>query len=147
MLSRIRNPITEYKEIKYLAYHDALTGLLNRNWLYKNIDSIDHTYVFFIDINDLKVVNKKGHTYGDAHIRNVIEEIAYSLEVDDILIRYAGDEFVLFTNQEHPIRTNKLYAVGKCVLNSENLHVDVISGIRIADGNMIESKELYKNKK
>ena len=51
MLSRIKRIFTEYKEIKYLAYHDSLTGLLNRNWLYKNIDFIDHKYVYFIDIN------------------------------------------------------------------------------------------------
>jgi len=147
MLSRVRKVFTEYKEIKYLAYHDSLTGLLNRNWLYKNIDDINHNYVYFIDINDLKEYNKKGHTFGDMHIRRVIEEISYFLEPNDILIRYAGDEFVLFSDNENAIRTERDFAVGKCVINSSNITVDIVSAIRLADSDMIQSKENYKNKK
>jgi len=73
--------------LKYLAYHDSLTGLLNRNWLYKNIDQIKAKYVYFIDINDLHKVNEKGHTFGDEYIKKVIATIKHN----GTLLRYAGD--------------------------------------------------------
>ena len=67
--------IKEYKELRYLAYHDSLTKLYNRNWLYKNIDSIKRKYVYFIDINDLHEINKAGHTFGDKHIIKCVDAI------------------------------------------------------------------------
>ena len=75
MFSKIKRKYTGYKELKYLAYHDVLTGLLNRNWLWRNLNTIMHKYVYFIDINNLKEINKRGHTEGDKHIKNVISKI------------------------------------------------------------------------
>ena len=69
--------IKHWKELKYLAYHDSLTGLLNRNWLYKNIDQINTKYVYFIDINDLHKVNENGHTFGDEYIKVAIATIKH----------------------------------------------------------------------
>lgn len=72
MFSRIKRLYEEYKELKYLAYHDTLTGLLNRNWFYKNINNIDVKYIYFIDINNLHEINKKGHSYGDDQQSNTM---------------------------------------------------------------------------
>jgi len=130
-----------YKKLKWLAYHDSLTGLLNRNWLYENMHTITHKYVFFIDINDLKEVNKRGHTHGDEHIKNVIYEISLHIVCNDILIRYAGDEFILFTNEIN-LETCDLYSVG---------YAKIFKGLEIkysiieADSNMIKNKEKYKS--
>lgn len=120
----------EYKELKYLAYHDALTGLLNRNWLYKNIDKITGKYVYFIDINDLHKVNEQGHTFGDKHIIRVVESIKHR----GVLIRYAGDEFILISDFENEVETNELYSVGVCEIG------DLSESINIADSKMLESK-------
>ena len=137
MFSRIRKKINEYKELRYLAYHDSLTGLLNRNWLNANKISIKHSYVYFIDINNLTEVNKSGHTVGDEYIINVVKHITKFK--GDYLIRYAGDEFILFSNYENTIITNKLYAVGM----SKNTG-DLSESIMIADIRMIESKNKLK---
>jgi len=142
MLSRIRKIFTEYREIKYLAYHDALTGLFNRNWLYKNIDSINHKYVYFIDINDLKIQNKKGHTYGDRYLQYIILKLGLNLPEEDILVRYAGDEFILFSNTFNVVQTNKQYSIGYCDLS---LHT-IEECINIADSTMIKAKEKFKKK-
>jgi GGDEF domain-containing protein len=128
------------KEIKYLAYHDLLTGLLNRNWLYKNIDNISAKYVYFIDINDLHVINKDGHTFGDEHIREVIKSI--ELRRGDILIRYAGDEFVLFSDRINAVVTNRNASVGICEIKG-----DILTSINHADSDMLHSKLMWKNKK
>ena len=133
------NYFKEIKELKYLAYHDSLTGLLNRNWLYKNINKINKNYVYFIDINDLKVVNKEGHTVGDKHIKNIVNLI--SVEKGDILIRYAGDEFILFSNTKNLIKTNLWFSVGMCLI-SDNIMTDIDT----ADENMIKNKKNWKLK-
>lgn len=136
MFSRLRKIFTEYKELRYLAYHDSLTGLLNRNWLYKNIDKLNYKYVYFVDINDLHKANKHGHTFGDQHIIKCVNAI--KIAENDVLIRYAGDEFILITNDTN-IYTNELYAVGKCEIKG-----CLTKAINIADKAMLESKAIYK---
>lgn len=142
MFPRIKKFFTEYKNIKYLAYHDSLTGLLNRNWLYKNIDNIDRIYVYFIDINDLKEKNKNGHTHGDEHIKYVVNVIKKNLKEFDIFIRYAGDEFIVFSNNFHAVKASNLYTIGKTSL----LDKDIREAIKDADKNMIIEKNERKFK-
>jgi GGDEF domain-containing protein len=127
--------IKYWKELKYLAYHDSLTGLLNRNWLYKNIAQIKPKYVYFIDINDLHKVNENGHTFGDEYIKEAIATIKHK----GTFVRYAGDEFILFSNYENEVKTNTYYSVG-CSIVSKS----VADSIKDSDLKMIASKKLYK---
>jgi GGDEF domain-containing protein len=137
MFSRIRRIYREYKELKYLAYHDSLTGLLNRNWLYKNIDQIKTKYVYFIDINDLHKVNENGHIFGDEYIKEAIATIKHN----GTLLRYAGDEFILFSDFENEIYTNEYFSVGISKVNG-----CLIKAINFADTEMLKSKLLWKSK-
>ena len=125
----------DYRELKYLAYHDPLTGLLNRNWLYKNVGTIKAKYIYFIDINDLHEVNKNGHTCGDDYIKMVVSLIKHR----GTLVRYAGDEFLLFSDYDNEIRTNQFFAVGK-----SSITTSIEESIRAADARMIVNKRLYK---
>ena len=127
--------IRHWKELKYLAYHDSLTGLLNRNWLYKNIDKIKTKYVYFIDINDLHKVNENGHTLGDEYIKKVIATIRHN----GTLVRYAGDEFILFSDFENEVETNTYFSVG-CSAVSKSIE----DSIKDSDSKMIASKKRYK---
>lgn len=142
MFPKIKKFISEYKRIKYLAYHDALTGLLNRNWLHYNALNITHKYVYFIDINDLKKVNKSGHTSGDNHIKKIVNHILDLTCENDIFVRYAGDEFLLFSDRKNVIETNGLFSVGCSVYNNKHSEIS----IRLADQIMIVSKIEYKFK-
>lgn len=135
MFSRIKRIYRDYKELKYLAYYDTLTGLLNRNWLYKNIDQIKAKYVYFIDINDLHKVNENGHTFGDEYIKEAISTIKHK----GTLVRYAGDEFILFSDYENEVNTNTYYSVG-CSIVSKSIE----DSIKDSDSKMIDSKKLYK---
>jgi len=137
MFSRIKRIYTEYKELRYLAYHDSLTGLLNRNWLYKNIDQIKTKYVYFIDINDLHKVNENGHTFGDEYIKKVIATIKHN----GTLLRYAGDEFILFSDFENEIYTNEYFSVGISIVDES-----LIKAINTADIKMLQSKSSWKNR-
>ena len=127
--------IKHWKELKFLAYHDSLTGLLNRNWLYKNIDKIKTKYVYFIDINNLHKVNENGHVFGDEYIKKAISTIKHK----GTLVRYAGDEFILFSNYENEVKTTAYYSVG-CSIVSKSIE----DSIKESDSKMIASKKLYK---
>ena len=140
MFSRIRKIVKEYRELKYLAYHDSLTGLLNRNWLYKNIDQIKTNYVYFIDINDLRKINENGHTAGDEYIKNIVNSV--QLGENDIFVRYAGDEFILFSNEFNMICLNEKVCVGVAYINN-----NITEAINIADMNMLKSKLFWKTNK
>jgi GGDEF domain-containing protein len=138
MFSIIKN----LKQLKYLAYHDTLTGLLNRNWLYKNIDNIHKQYVYFIDINNLHEVNKSGHTIGDKYILEILESIKlYIISKDDIFVRYAGDEFIIFSNKNKLLQTNSFYCVGY-----SKIEQDIQCAICNADEAMIKEKNKRNQK-
>jgi GGDEF domain-containing protein len=128
--------IRNYNTLKHLAYYDMLTGLLNRNWFYKNINKLKYKYVYFIDINDLHKINKHGHAVGDEHIKKIILGIKHN----GVLLRYAGDEFLLFSNNENEISTNSLISVGV-----SKIEKDILAAINIADAEMLKSKKLWKS--
>ena len=122
-----------YKELNWLAYHDSLTGLKNRNWFHQNKDTIKCEYVYFVDINRLHEINKKGHTFGDKHICSIVQKIKSIVDIE--MIRYAGDEFIVFSNKDHLIETNKLFAVGKALVCN-----GLPNAINEADKEMIKEK-------
>jgi GGDEF domain-containing protein len=128
----------EYCQLRRLAYHDALTDLYNRNWFNENKKNIKKKFVYFIDINDLFKVNKKyGHEAGDLHILNVVSKICkYD---DDILMRYAGDEFLLFSDHEDSVCTNDLFSAGRASIRG-----DIDISIYYADKDMLKSKRNFK---
>ena len=132
-----------FSELKYLAYYDSLTGILNRNWLYKNLNNIHYKYVYFIDIINLREVNKLGHSSGDEYIKLVVQLISSVLKENDIFVRYAGDEFIVFSNTENLIQTDKFITVGSTNCSFAgyiNRYNNNLSCIQEADSNMIKQK-------
>lgn len=97
--------ITERKKIedqlKYLSFHDQLTGLYNRNYfeqemkrINKDISRFMPVTVLSVDINNLKVINdRQGHPRGDQLIKKAAEILAGMVRKTDILARVGGDEF------------------------------------------------------
>jgi len=100
------------KELEYLAYHDLLTGLFNRNYIYKKLKHNKYKYIYFIDIKDLRKFNEMGHTIGDLQITKCVDEINSIITKDCVFCRYAGDEFLLFSNVKDILKSNDLYHIG-----------------------------------
>ncbi len=95
-------------ELRYLADHDSLTGLLNRRCFRAKLDrnvSFAARYggqgaVMIIDIDGLKQVNDKlGHQPGDNLIRRVAEILRERVRTTDIVARLSGDEFAVLVPQ------------------------------------------------
>ena len=92
------------EELKYQAFHDALTGLPNRlRFAQEAADALEEasrtgrtTGVLFVDIDDFKVVNDTmGHGLGDELLIGVAERLAASVRPTDMAARLGGDEFAL----------------------------------------------------
>lgn len=93
--------ITEQKarteELHFLAYHDQLTGLPNRQSMKTILDkAMSHGFaaVFFIDFDSFKEINDTfGHSVGDALLQQIATRLVGITGVKTC--RWGGDEFVL----------------------------------------------------
>ena len=88
-------------QIRYLGYHDALTGLFNRAWFDEKIAELEREqrfpYAVVIgDMNGLKVTNDLfGHKAGDDLLVAAAAIMQRSCRDSDIICRFGGDEFII----------------------------------------------------
>jgi diguanylate cyclase (GGDEF)-like protein/PAS domain S-box-containing protein len=89
------------REIDYLSYHDALTGLYNRRYYeqlfsQKKID-LAHPIAFVMgDVNGLKMTNDVfGHTIGDLLLESIAKTLKDGASPRNQVIRWGGDEFMI----------------------------------------------------
>ncbi len=90
--------------VRYLAYHDNLTGLANRFLLAEELERElssaerhgDTTGIAYIDLDDFKPVNDTmGHSVGDQALRIVAERLSAAVRESDLVARMGGDEFIV----------------------------------------------------
>jgi diguanylate cyclase (GGDEF)-like protein len=102
------NDITERwhadERMRYLASHDALTGLPNRSFLVARLMQLLATAeresrrvaVMFIDLDGFKRVNDlHGHPVGDKVLKEVARRLQQQIRTSDTVARVGGDEFVV----------------------------------------------------
>ena len=105
-LLSIQLDLTELKEkeekLKYLSYHDGLTDLYNRSYLEEEMERLNTERqlplsIIMCDVNGLKMVNDTyGHSTGDELLQKVADILLDNTRQEDIVARWAGDEFVIF---------------------------------------------------
>lgn len=141
-----------------LANHDGLTGLYNRRRFVEELKSELASFggsrrtsaLFFIDLDRFKYINDScGHPAGDRLIRRVAEELKRSVDEDDTVARFGGDEFVVLL--KHTTAT-AAGAIADTVLKnirrlahfeSERVfHVHCSIGIAMIDGSNLNHDDL-----
>ncbi len=88
-------------ELKYLSFHDQLTGLYNRAYYETEMARLDvernlPLSLILCDVNGLKITNDAfGHQAGDQLLIEFGNLLKRTLRQDDIIARAGGDEFVV----------------------------------------------------
>ena len=93
--------------LRYLALHDPLCGLPNRNFFSERLEATiaevkqgsAASALLYIDLDHFKDVNDTlGHPVGDELIRNVTRRLSGTLRSEDLVARLGGDEFAVITS-------------------------------------------------
>ena len=132
------------RHIRYLASHDALTGLPNRNLL---DDRLRHAIfqrgkrqvgVLFLDLNRFKMINDSfGHDKGDLLLKIVARRLQIALRHGDTIARLGGDEFVVVLDEIESVEqisgiSQKLLAEVEQAIDLEGHEVSISTSIGIA---------------
>jgi diguanylate cyclase (GGDEF)-like protein/PAS domain S-box-containing protein len=92
------------EQIRFLAYHDRLTGLPNRTMFEEALGlalarARRHglgAAVLFLDLDNFKLVNDSlGHNAGDELLREVASRLGTVAREEDVVARQGGDEFLV----------------------------------------------------
>ena len=87
------------EQLRYQAYHDALTRLPNRALFTERVGEVlasgsADTTVLFVDLDDFKTINDTlGHAAGDDLLVAVAERVRACVRPGDLAARLGGDEF------------------------------------------------------
>jgi diguanylate cyclase (GGDEF)-like protein/PAS domain S-box-containing protein len=104
-IQSITRDITERKkaeaQIRYLSFHDKLTGLYNRAYFEEELTRLDAERqlplsLIIGDVNGLKLVNDAfGHWEGDRLLTKTAQILKNLCRKEDIVARWGGDEFAV----------------------------------------------------
>jgi len=120
------------ERIEYLASHDSLTNLPNRemfNELLRFAIQQARRYqrrfaILFIDLDRFKIINDSlGHEAGDLLLVEIAERIRRTLRSSDVVARLGGDEFVVIL--ENTTEPHDIEAIARNLLTvlSQSLHL------------------------
>ena len=157
--------ITERKRaearLAFMAQHDSLTGLPNRNLLRQNMDEIllhtrrssEKVAVLVLGLDNFKAVNDTlGHGIGDKLLRGVAKRLRSTLREEDTLARLNSDEFAIvqsgLTRPEEVVVLAKrlLEAIADpYLLDGHSVIIGASIGIAVAPGDGDESEKLLKS--
>lgn len=121
----IKKKVLAEESLQYLAYHDELTGLPNRNLLLDRVGQSIKTSlredqkiaILFIDLDRFKTINDSlGHDIGDCLLQDVSTRLYNTLRDQDTISRNSSDEFVVVLERLED--TNEAINVAKKIISS-----------------------------
>jgi diguanylate cyclase (GGDEF)-like protein/PAS domain S-box-containing protein len=132
------------RNMRDLAFYDALTGLPNRRMLSDRLAQAmasskrnsQYGALMFLDLDNFKPLNDQyGHEVGDVLLIEASERIKQCLREIDTVARFGGDEFVVMLTE---LSLNKNIAIEQSRLVAEKIR-DVISqpyelSVQLKDG-------------
>jgi diguanylate cyclase (GGDEF)-like protein len=147
--------------IEYLASHDSLTDLPNREMfnalLHHAIEAAGRYQrrlaVLFIDLDRFKIINDSlGHDAGDALLVKIAGRLRKALRSSDVVARLGGDEFVVILEETadgadvEGIARNLLAVLSRPLqLSGHECHTTASIGIAMYPSDGVDAQTLTKN--
>lgn len=136
---------------------DPLTGLPNavtfNNALTRRLEESRRTHeafaVVLVDLDDFSAVNDAvGHERGDALIKDAAEAMQAGVRSNDLLARYAGDEFILVVpNADHDLLSQVCRRITESVgrINvTDRMHLGASVGFALFPDDGLNAKDLIE---
>jgi len=149
--------ITEYKkreeEIRFLSYHDQLTGLYNRRFYDEELKRLDTKRnlpisIIMSDVNGLKIINDSiGHAMGDELLKTVAHVLMNGCRADDIIARLGGDEFVVLLPKTDKSQVEQIIARINEQLKNEKvgaLDISISFGYDVKNSEHENMQDIFK---
>ncbi len=157
------------EKIRFIAYHDVLTGLPNRKSFYMRLEDElvrsrsqagggrrvkNHKWaLFFLDIDRFKYVNDTlGHDAGDELLKLMGARIQSCLRKSDYVFRLGGDEFTIILNDLindtdviKVIQKIREKVAQPCLIKGHELYMTVSIGVSIYPDDGEDVERLVKN--
>lgn len=145
--SDITDRVEREEALEFMAKHDVLTRLPNRNALEDHLaralvrtgESPAQVFVLFIDLDGFKPINDSlGHAVGDRILVETAERLNQQMGPQDMLARFGGDEFVAVVTSVQE-REQVALLVGRLLAQFHNpyrfddLEVSLSATVGIAD--------------
>ena len=158
---RINNILELYDNFKNIVKSsqiDSLTGVFNRNYLENRLENIFNSYktksIAMLDIDFFKKINDTyGHIAGDKVLKHFAKLITSIVRKSDIVIRYGGEEFLIFMpNTQKKEAVIVLEKIKNVLSPCENIKYTFSAGIAdegetLAEMIKLADERLYKAKK
>jgi diguanylate cyclase (GGDEF)-like protein/PAS domain S-box-containing protein len=152
----------EAQRIKYLAEHDTLTGLANRNTLHEHLakmlaeadEARSKVALVMLDLDKFKQVNDTlGHACGDQLLCAVAKRLDSLAEGNGLVARLSGDEFAIVVSgagaEERAIKLSEQISVAfgniPFVVGERQLRVNASIGVAVYPENCASADELFGN--
>lgn len=166
LLLAVLRDVTERRQseeqLRYHAFHDALTQLPNRALILERLAQAiqrrqrDPGYLFallFLDLNRFSVINDSlGHSLGDLLLIAIGQRLCAYLRPEDSIARLGGDEFlILLMDLKHPddaaccAERMERALVIPFAINQHDIYTSASIGIVLADDRYHEPEALLRD--
>lgn len=145
------------ERVSFLAHHDVLTGLPNRDVLQARlgqcIEEGRPCAIIWVDLDRFKQMNDvHGHAMGDRILRTVADKLKFELPAGTVVARFGGDEFVvLYENLQDSLEARLVGQQLRRLLNrsidlgDRNTTVGASVGVAVYPHDATTADDLLKN--
>jgi diguanylate cyclase (GGDEF)-like protein len=154
------------QRLENLGYHDDLTGLFNKNYLLKEMYSLNNSInvpvgILVCDLDKLKYINDSlGHSTGDSLLKNTGKVLQSLFNSEHVVVRNGGDEFVVIMKNKPYLEVERLYDELQIIIkqyneNNSDMPIEISMGLAYSETSLntmkytldIADSNMYRNKK